>query len=295
MLLLRLLWETLLEWQQDNATRQGAALAFYALFACAPLLLVATAVASAFVGEQTAGEQLGVQLRVLATDELAQTIQALMQNSATHRSSGLAAGTLGVVTTLVAGANGMFQLQSTLNLIWGVRANKRGSVIEVVRSHLLAFASVITCGLLLLASVLGTMALRTLAQRAAETLPAHWALLRASQELGGFLLAMLLISIVFKTLSDARPSWRDVLVGAAVSSALFLLGKHGIAWYLREVSASSVFGAAGAVIAVLIYAYYTAQVLLFGAEFSFVLARHLGEPIGPGPNAIRVERTFHQA
>ena len=291
MIVLQLLWETFLEWQEDAATRQGAALAFYGLFACAPLLLMASAVLGAVLGEQAAEKELAVQLEFLMTPELAATVQGLVHNAG--RGSEWAAGTVGLLTLLYGGARGMFHLQATLNLIWGVRANRQGTVLVVVWRHLLAFGSVLLCGLLLLASVVGTVVLHSFAERAAERLPQSWALLRASQELGTFLLVLLLISVIFKTLSDARVRWRDVLLGAAASAALFLIGKQGMAIYLREVGAGSTFGAAGAVIAVLMYAYYSAQVVLFGAEVTFVVARHLGDPIEPGPNAVRVSRTYH--
>ena len=286
MIIGRLLWETLVEWQRDNATRQGAALAFYALFACAPLLLVATAVAGAVLGPQAANEQLTMHLESLTTREVAVTLTELVRNAQPElESSSLVAGIIGVVTMIVGSANGMWHLQGALNTIWGVRPNHEGTVWEVVVRNLLALSSVVLCGLLILSSIAGTMVLRSVAMTATHD---NWLMLRASQELGGFVLALLLISVVFKTLSDAAPTWRDVLIGAAVSSGLFLVGKHAIAWYLRDVGATSVFGAAGAVIAVLIYAYYIAQVVLFGAEFAFVYARYVGQPIAPGPNAVRV-------
>ncbi len=291
--MIALLWETYREWTRDNATRQGAALAYYALFACAPLLLIATAVAGAVFGDQ-ASDELLVQLEVLTTPELARTVQTLVDNAAESRSSGIFAGTIGVLTSLYAGAFGMFQLQSTLNQIWGVRPNRQGGVFATLRGHLLAFTSVVSCGLLLLASVIGTMVLRGVAEQAAGRLPSNWPLWRAFQEIGGFLLAMLLISVIFKTLSDARPSWKQALVGAAMSSGLFLVGKHAIAFYLREIGTSSVFGAAGAVVAVLIYTYYVAQVVLFGAKFTHVWARNQGEPIRPGPHAVRVTTMRHE-
>lgn len=277
MVVLKLLWETVVEWHRDNATRQGAALAFYALFACAPLLLVATAVAGAVLGPDVAEEQLAMHLETLTTHEVAVTLAELVHASEPTTSGGLMAGIIGVVTMLVASANGMVHLQGTLNSIWGVRPNRRGTTLEVVRHHLLALGSVLLCGVLILSSIAGTMVVRSIALRATGELPFNWVLVRLSQELGGFVLAMLLVSVVFKTLADARPSWRDVLIGAAVSSALFLVGKHAIAWYLRDVVTSSVFGAAGAVIAVLLYAYYIAQVVLIGAEFTWVYARHLGK------------------
>lgn len=292
--MIRLLVETLVEWQRDNGSRQGAALAFYGLFACAPLLLVASVVLGAVFGEQAARDELATQLTVLTTEEVARTVLRLVELSA-QGGRDVTAGALGVITLLVGMFRGLFHLQATLNLIWGVRANRKGPFWAVVRRHVLAFGSAMLTGLLLLSSIVASMVLRSIALHATGGPPRHWIVIRLSEDLGTGLLSMLFVAVVFKTLSDARLQWRDVLVGAAVSAGLFVVGKHGIAWYLREVGAASTFGAAGAVVAVLIYAYYMAQVVLFGAEFTFVLARNLGDPIEPGPNAVRVRHFIETA
>lgn len=287
MILLRLLYETLTEWQHDNASRQGAALAFYGLFACAPLILFAMIILGALFGEQTAQDELAAQLTALTTAEVADTVLSLVELSGEgHRDCW--ASSIGALTLLFGAFRGLLHLQATLNLIWGVRANRQGAVLEVVRRHLLALGSSLLTGVLLLVSITVTMVLRSIASQATGSLPRHWVLLRVSEDLGTGLLAMTFIAIVFKTLSDAKLQWRDVLVGAAVSAGLFVLGKHGMAWYLRLIAEASAFGAAGAVVGVLVYAYYMAQIVLFGAEFTFVLARYLGDPIEPGPNAVRV-------
>lgn len=286
------LWETLVEWQRDNATRQGAALAFYALFACAPLLLLATAVAGAVLGPQAAEEQLAMHLDALTTEEVAATLTQLVDNASPEptTSSGVVAGLISVVTMLVGSVNGMVHLQGSLNLIWGVQPKQKDTILAVARQNVLALASALLCGLLLLSSIAGTMVLRSFALAASGELGLTWYLLPLAQDVGSFVIAMLLISVVFKTLSHAVPTWRDVLLGAAVSSALLVVGKHAIAWYLRDVVTGSIFGAAGAVIAVLIYAYYIAQVVLFGAELTYVHARMQGSPIQPSRRAVRVHR-----
>ncbi len=289
MTVIRLVFETLTEYQHDAASRQGAALAFYGLFACAPLILFATLILGAVFGEQTARDELAAQLTVLTTEEVAQTVLRLVE-LATRGPADWKASTLGALTLLFGAFRGLLHLQATLNLIWGVRAHHQGTFGEIVRRHLLAFGSSLLTGVLLLGSIAFTMVLRSIALQAAGSLPRHWFLLRISEDVGTGLLSMLLISIVFKTLSDARLQWRDVVVGAGVSAGLLVLGKHAMAWYLRMMLGATAFGAAGAVVGVLIYAYYMAQVVLFGAEFTYVVARTLGDPIEPGPNAVRVRR-----
>lgn len=289
LILLDLLQQTWREWRDDQASRQGAALAFYGLFAMAPLLLVATAVAGGVLGQEAAERRLAAQLEALTTPEVAQTLQVLVEDA--YQSSGWAAGSLGVLTSLYAGARGFFHLQGTLNHMWGVRAVRDAGLLEMVRRKLLAFASALLCGALLLASVLLGMVLQTWAMAWPLHLPDHWLALRLAQEATTFGLALILLMVVFKTLPDARIRWRDVVVGSAVSAGLFLMGKHAIELYLQRVGATSSFGAAGALVAVMLYTYYVAQVLLFGAEFTYVFARWRGTPILPGPGAARVVRT----
>lgn len=284
-----MLRDTYLGWQDDQATRHGAALAFYALFAFAPLLLVATAVAGSVFGPEAAALRLEAQLRVLLPPDVADTLGALVQDAA--RGSGFAAGSLGALASLYAGARGFFHLQATLNHMWGVRVARERGFLPTLQRHFVAFASVVLCGVLLLASIVGTMVLMVMADLAPLPVPRHWALLRATQETTTFLLAWILLTVVYKTLPDAWVRWQDVAIGAAVTALLFLLGKEAITFYLHEVGVRSSFGAAGAVVVVLVFSDYGAQVLLFGAELTYQIARHRGVPVKPRHGAVRVVRT----
>jgi membrane protein len=289
MMLWQLLRETFREWRDDRATLQGAALAFYALFSTAPLLLVATAVLGRIFGQEAAEQRLAEELVALTNAEVAAAVQALVADAGRGR-SGFAAGAVGVAMSLYGASRGFFHLQATLNQIWGVRTVRGPGVLEIVRHKLLAFASVALCGTLLLASTGVSIGFHVAARQAAQHLSLGFRMLRMGEELSTYGFVVLLLMVVYKTLPDVRIRWRDVLVGAAVSAALFVLGKHLVSFYLRHVTVASSFGAASALAGLMIYFQYMAQVLLFGAEFTFVFARMQGRPIEPGANAARVMR-----
>lgn len=284
----QLLRETYREWRDDRATLQGAALSFYALFAVAPLLVVATTVTGLVLGGDRAEALIADEVGKLLTPEITATVLTMVADSGQGK-SGVVAGAAGLLASGWATTRGFFHLQATLNHLWGVRAVRDAGAVAIVRRKLLAFASVALCGLLLLASLVGTTALHVVASRA--PIDADQIVLRVAEELWTFLLASLLLAIVFRTLPDVRIAWSDVVLGAAVSAGLYVLGQHAVAFYLHHVGARSASGAASSLAALLLYVYYMAQVLLFGAKFTFVFARWRGHPIRPGLGAARVVRT----
>lgn len=282
--------ETWREWREDRAQLQAAALAFYALFSFAPIILLTTAVMSTVFGREAAESRLAVELEWLFTPQVARVVESLVQNaSASH--TGWAAGGLGIVVSLWGSMRGFLHLQGTLNLVFGVKAIRGPGLFEIVRRRMVAFASVGLCGTLMLVSLSATLVLHSWADRAVPG--AGWEVFRAHavQEIGSFFIVSVLLTVVYKTLPDARIRWRDVLLGAGVSALMFVLGKHAIALWLRHVGTESTFGAASAIVALLLYVDYVAQVLLLGAEFTFVLAKANGRPIEPTWGAARVVRT----
>ncbi|MEZ4240187.1 MAG: YihY/virulence factor BrkB family protein [Myxococcota bacterium] len=287
MVLWQLLRETFREWRDDRANAQGAALAFYALFAAAPLLVVATTVAGFVLGSDGAEAMVASELGKLLTPEITANVVQLVE--ASSDSTGVVATAAGLMATLWAASRGFFHLQATLNAMWGVRSVREPGVVALVERKLLAFASVALCGILLLASLIATTALYVAARRAPFSFDAI--VLRLLEEVWTFGLVTLLLMIVYRTLPDVRIHWGDVVLGSAVSAMLFVFGKHAVAVYLHHVGTHSASGAAGSVAAVLLYVQYMAQVLLFGAKFTSVFARWRGHPIRPGPGAARVVRT----
>ncbi|MEQ1566967.1 MAG: YihY/virulence factor BrkB family protein [Myxococcota bacterium] len=287
-----LLVETFHEWRDDRATTQGAALAFYSLFAAGPMVLLATMVVGWIVGDAAAQERIGSEMDALLTPELARVVRVWVNRGEIR--GGYVASGLGIAVATYSSLRGFAQLQSALNMMWGVRAVRGPGALHLLRRKLFAFASIASCGVLMLFSIGLTMTLHALADRATGAVGGSWFAVRAIEELSTLAVVALLLTIVYKTLPDARIRWRDVLVGAMVSAVLFVLGKHLVAAYLRTVGVASGFGAASAVVGLLLYVQYIAQVLLFGAEFTYVFARWGGQPITPGPGAARVVRaTVH--
>jgi membrane protein len=285
-----ILRETWREWREDRAQLQAAALAFYALFSFAPIILVTTAAMSSVFGREAAESRLAVELQWLFTPEVADVVQSLVKNASAAR-TGWAAGGLGILVSIWGSLRGFLHLQGTLNLVFGVKAIRGPGVWQVVRRRMLAFASVGLCGTLMLVSLSATLVLHSWADRVVGR--AGWDVFRAHalEEVGSFSIVAMLLTVVYKTLPDVRIRWRDVLIGSGVSAVLFVLGKHAIAFWLSHVGTHSTFGAASAIVALLLYVDYVAQVLLLGAEFTFVLAKANGRPILPAAGAAQIVRT----
>ncbi len=282
--------ETWREWREDRAQLQAAALSFYALFSFAPIILVTTAVMSRLFGREAAEARLATELEWLFTPQVAEVVQALVQNASAAR-AGWTAGGLGLLMSLWGSVRGFLHLQATLNHVFGVKAIRGPGLLQLVRRRAFAFGSVGLCGGLMMASLAATLILHSWADRVA--VGGAWRVFRAQtlEEVGSFTIAASLLTVIYKTLPDVRLRWRDVLIGSVVSAVLFVVGKHGVALWLRHVGTRSTFGAASALVALLLYVDYVAKVLLLGAEFTYVLAKANGRPIEPGWGAARVIRT----
>jgi membrane protein len=290
--------ETAHDWSADKVPRLGASLAYYSIFSLAPLLLIAIGLAGLIFGEQAArGEILG-QLRTVVGNTAAEAIQQILESSSERR-SGIIATVIGFVLLLF-GASGVFvELQDSLNTIWKVMPRPGMGWIELIRVRLLSFLIILGTGLLLLVSLVASAVLQavgTFLQPAAAHLPGGPWLWEAINGVVSFALLLLLLAMIYRVLPDADIAWRDVWVGALVSALLFTAGKYGIGVYLSHSSVTSAFGAAGSVVVLLVWVYYSAQILLFGAEFTRVYACHTGSRIQPSEHAVRMspESLTHQ-
>ncbi len=286
----QLIRQTWRKWRDDQATRQGAALAFYALFAAAPLMLVAGVVAGALFGEKEGASWLHTELVLLTTPEVATTIGGFV-SAAANTEAGIKTTIAGLVATFYAGSRGFLHLQATLNNLWGVRQIRGPGVKQIFIKKGMAFASVFLCGSLMLVSLVASIVLQIAAHQFAEGLPSGALLLSRLNGVLTFGLSTALLAVVFRTLPDVKIGWKEVCVGAIFTAVLFAGGRHAIAWYLQHATRSQGFGSAGAVVVVLLYVYYSAQVLLIGAEFTWVFAENHGTPITPTKRSARVVRT----
>lgn len=261
----RVIGRSLNAWLEQRAASKGAALAFYTLFSMTPILLLAIALAGYFFGAHAAQGEIIVQVRSLAGPNGAQAVQALLA-AAQDPGAGLMATILAGVLLLVGTTSVFAELKGSLDEMWGTRPARHSTFTLFMRTRLLAFGLVLVLAFLLLTSLLVSAAL-ALAERYAGGI---WGspLLSGLSSLVSFAVIAFLFAVIYKMLPDVRISWRDVWVGALVTAALFAVGKHLIGLYLGNGAIASSFGAAGSVVALLAWVYYSAQIFFLGAQFT---------------------------
>jgi membrane protein len=282
---LSLIKESALSWYEDRAMRMGAALAYYSVFALAPLLVLVIAIAGLVFGEQKAREYaLGqVERNIGASGKKA--VQSMLEQVSNPRSNRIA--TIIAIITTLAGASGFFaELQDSLNIIWRVTAPSAG-IWSFIKNRLLTFAMILVIGFLLLAALVLTGALHIAGRivpflKEDENLP-FWYLANSGVT---FIITTLLFAMILKILPDVTIHWRDVWLGAAVTAILFAIGKYLIGLYLAHAAITSAYGAAASLVVILTWFYYSAQILLFGAEFTRVFAVKRGRHVFPRNKAV---------
>jgi membrane protein len=272
---LALLRETVQEWQKDNCLRLGAALSFYTLLSLAPLLVVTIALVALVFGERMAhGEVMG-RVEALLGADTARTVREMVERASEPR-SGVLATLIGLAMSAL-GASGLFgQLQQALNDIWDVRVETRGGLRGMLRKRASSFSMLLLIGFLLMVSLGAGAALTALSERIADLFPGAAAASRGADVLISLLVTSGLFALLFKVLPDLAIHWSDVAVGAVFTAVLFSVGRLGIAYYLGRSTGTSVYGAAGSLVALLMWVYYSSQLLFFGAEFTQVYARRYG-------------------
>jgi membrane protein len=273
-------------WNEDYASSMGAALAYYTAFSLAPVLILVIAVAGIAFGADAARGEIVGQLRGLLGDQGAKATEELLK-SASKPGSGAIASAVGVVTLLLGATSVFAELQSDLDRIWRAPAIPHTSgFIALLRARVLSFGMVIAMGFLLLVSLALGAALSAAGKWGAILFPGGAFVLQAVNLVVGFGITVALFATAYRMLPRARIAWSDVWVGAIVTAILFTLGKYLIGVYMGLASVSSGFGAAGSLIAVLVWVYYSAQIFLLGAEFTWVFAHRSGSHVNqPAPES----------
>ncbi len=281
-----LLKQTFTEWNADHAPRLAAALAYYTAFSIAPLLVIAIAIAGAILGQNQVQTQVIDLVSTSVSGDAAALVEGMI-DSATQPQQGTIAAILGLIT-LVLGASGAFgQLQGALDAIWDVEDKKRpGGIMATLRSNLLNFGMVIFVGFLLLVSLVISTTLAGVGQWISNFIEAGF-LLQVVNLLVAFGVVTLLFALIYKVLPHTEVAWRDVWVGAAFTALLFSIGRFALSFYLARSSTTSAYGAAGSFVVILLWIYYSAQILLFGAEFTQVFSARLGTRARTGAPAKR--------
>ncbi len=285
-----LLKQTFSEWLEDKAPQLGAALAYYTVFSLAPLVLVLLAIVGLIFRNDPGGawNKITEQMSYFLDKSAVEVVQNIAQKAAQPNKS-LLATIIGILLAFF-GASGVFgQLQDALNTIWGVKAKSGGGVWGFLRSRFLSFAMVGgVCFLLLVSLTLESM-LKGFSHYIQGALPSGIVIAMAVYWIFDLAVVILLFAIIFKFLPDAKIQWRDVWIGAAMTAIFFAIGKWALGLYLGSGSAASAYGAASSLITLLLWVYYSSQILLFGAEFTQVYASQAGRGTAPDEHAIRVE------
>jgi membrane protein len=263
----KLLKDTASSWSDINAPRLGAALAFYTMLSIAPLMIVCIGIAGFAFGKEAAQGQIMSQLSGLIGTEGAQTVQTLVQH-ASKPSSGIIATSAGIFLLLF-GASGVFgELRDSLNTVWGVKPASYSGVMGFVRYRFVSFAMVLGIGFLLLVSLILSAAIAVAGTFFGNWLPASELLLHSANVLFSLASITVLFALTYKLVPDVDIRWRDVWIGAAVTAALFTIGKTLIGLYLGKASVGSAYGAAGSLVVFILWVYYSAQIFFLGAQFT---------------------------
>ncbi|HEY6517569.1 MAG TPA: YihY/virulence factor BrkB family protein [Steroidobacteraceae bacterium] len=267
-------------WSDHRASRIGAALAFYTVFSLGPILLLAVVVAGFFFGQSAARGEIHQQISNFIGAQAAAEVQAVLLRA--HRPvAGVVATAISVVTLLFSADTALVELKSGLDEIWSVPVRSRRWYWDYLRSRLLSIALILALGFLLLASLLFSAALGAL-EALSRGIFIVGVVLRSTNSLISFGLAVLLFATVFKVLPSVKLAWKDVAIGALITAVLFAVGKYAIGLYLGSSTIASTYGAAGSVIVVLLWVYYCAQVFLLGAELTRAYACRFGSRRGMG-------------
>lgn len=262
-----LIYQSVNGWIADRAPRKGAALAFYTVFSLAPTLIIAIAIAGAFFGEQAARGEIVEQIRGLVGEEGAKAVEAMILNAARREDAGFWPTIIGIATLLIGATTALAELKDGLDQIWRAPPERTQGVMYTIRSRLLSLSLVLALGFLLMVSLLISAALSALTNYLSGR---TWTV----EVLGAvnFLVSFAFITAVFAAIYKLPPAvniaWRDVWVGAIVTALLFNLGKAAIGTYLGNSAIASTYGAAGSLILVLMWVYFSAQIFLLGAEFT---------------------------
>jgi membrane protein len=269
-------------WSAHKDSRQGAALAYYSVFSIGPLIVIAIAIAGFVFGRDAASGQVALSIKDLLGDTGAKAIQAMLIDASRPR-AGLLATCLGTGALLFAAIGVVVQLKDALNTVWEVQQAPGSGLWYDVRSYVLSFAGVLALGFLLLVSLLVTTGLAAIAKYAGGYVD-EW-VLHLTNFIVSFAVITLLFAMMFKWLPDTPVDWYDVWLGAIPTTIFFEIGKFAIGFYIGKQGLESTYGAAASIIVVLIWVYYSSQIILMGAEITHAFAKHQGSRVANGSSA----------
>ncbi|MBC7882673.1 MAG: YihY/virulence factor BrkB family protein [Anaerolineae bacterium] len=278
-------------WSEDKVPRLSAALAYYTFFSLAPLLVIVIAIAGTLFGADAVRGKLDNQIAGLVGQQSAIAIQELVRNAYQPSSSWIATSL--ATAAILLGVSGLFgELQGSLNTIWGVKPKPNRSWLDILKERFVSFSMVFGIVFLLLVSLVISAAIAAVIGVLGSALPLPEFVPQVIDTLVSIGVITLLFAMIFKVLPDVQLTWKNVWVGSGLTAVLFVAGKSLISFYLGHSSATSAYGAAGSLVVVLLWVYYTAQILFFGAEFTKVFTRRYSEHPLPTENAMLAEESL---
>jgi len=263
-------------------------MAFYTVFSLAPLMILLVSAAGIFFGADAARGEIAAQIESVVGSHAAEAVESAVERSSIER-SGILPTVLGVLALLFGATTVFAQVQAALNNLWDVRAQpSRSGVLSFIRTRLLSMGLIVVIGFLLLVSFVLSVAIGMIVEFAADWFPVPSLLALAANLTLTLVVVTLLFAVVYRVLPDVHLGWRDMWTGAFGAAALFSLGQYAISYYLTRTAPGSAYGAAGSLVLVLMWVYYSSLILLFGAAFTRVAVQERGEVVRPRGHAVRV-------
>lgn len=289
----RNLWEVFKNsfsgFMDDNVTKLGGSLAYFTVFSVGPMLVVIISVCGIFLGREAIEGEIYRQLEGFLGKDTAAQLQEIIKKAAVSGKSTVAA-IIGVATLLVGATSVFAEIQDSINKIWGIKAKPKKGWLKIIQNRFLSFSVIISLGFLLLVSLAVTTVLDSFNQRLQAAFPdVTVVLFYIINQAVTFIVITLLFGVIFKVLPDAKIKWKDVLAGSMLTALLFMLGKFGISFYISKTQVGSTYGAAGSLVILLVWIYYSSLILYFGAEFTKAYAMQFGSAIHPNDYAITIK------
>lgn len=275
----------------DNGLKLSASLAYYTVFSIAPLIILVISISSMVLRHYAVNDTLYLQIQEYVGSDAARQVQEIVKNLQLSGKTGIAL--ISGIVILLLGASSMFvEIQDSLNMIWRVKAKPKKGWVKLLQNRFLSFSLIISLGFLLLVSLIVNLAVKALSTRLERFLPDLTVTLFDLINLAITLLVIsVLFGIIFKFLPDVKIKWKDVRSGAVFTALLFMLGQYLIGLYIQYTAQGSAYGAAGSIIVILVWIYYTSAILFIGAEFTQVYAEAVGSSIEPAEYAVHVQQT----
>jgi membrane protein len=277
--------KTITEWINAEPFELAAALSYYTLFSLAPLLIIAISVAGLVFGREAAQNEIAETLKGVVGEESAQTVQGMIEAAGNKPKAGIISTIIGFVALLFGAGGVVGQLQSSLNKVWKVAPKPGQGVWGFIRQRFFSFAMVLAIGFLLIVSLLVSAVLASFTRMLSGLFGDAAVIAHIVDVLVSFGFITLLFALIYKYVPDVEIQWRDVWVGAAITSVLFTLGKFAIGLYIGTSGVTSGYGAAGSILTVLLWVYYSSLIFFFGAEFTRVYASEYGSGVVPSEHA----------